>query len=651
MTRVIGALVVVTLLIVNSMRVQAQEKPVQLEEVVVTATKTQTPVEQTGSSVTVIKREEIERKQATDAIQILREQPGFSLIQTGSRGGTTSIFTRGGNSDMNLVLIDGMKVNEGGGSFNFTDTSTAGIGRVEIVRGPQSALYGADAITSVIQFFTPRGEGPFSAWAAGAAGNYDTTEERAGFSWGNRLSGVFFEFDRVDTTGILDKNNEFRNHAGALRLDLSPTRELEFTLTGRFNESRFEFPTESEGDRLQPFLDPRQLNEKERFVGTFGTRYRQTGWLEHRFKSGVNFENRLSRDPRDVPPDPSSRAPEGTRTMSKEERIFLDYNAELDGPRLFGVTPLLVLGSSYESQNFTQRSRPVTTRRTNVERETHAAYGQLQLGWLDHIFLTGGTRYDSSSVFGQELTPRVSLAVVMPVARTRLRGAWGTGIKEPSFSAQFGGATFPGNPNIKSEKSRSWETGVDQPLFGQRFEIGATYFHNRFEDLIVFVSNAEGDKNIQTAKTQGIETVFTLRPIDGWSATANYTLLDTEAMATAGIGGTAFVRGEPLLRRPKHSGSISLAHERDRLTTAATLFVKGDSIDRDFSKGGSPRVTLEGYNKLDLSLAYVLFKGVAGLKNIVWKTRVQNLLNETYEEVFGFSTARLSFLTGIEVRY
>ena len=173
----------------------------------------------------------------------------------------------------------------------------------------------------------------------------------------------------------------------------------------------------------------------------------------------------------------------------------------------------------------------------------------------------------------------------------------------------------------------------------------------RFEDLISFVSFAEGFKNIQKAKTQGIEAVITLRPIEGWSAKAGYTLLDTEAMATAGVGGTAFVRGEPLLRRPKHSGSISLAYERDRLTTAATLFVKGDSIDRDFSKGGSPRVTLAGYNKLDLSVGYVLFKGVMGLKDIAWKTKFQNLLNETYEEVFGFSTARLSFLTGIEVRY
>lgn len=651
MTRVIAGLtgILIVLMVASAL---AQEPPRQLEEVVVTATKTETPVAQTGSSVTVITRGEIERKQATDVIQILREQPGVSLIQTGSRGAqNAALFTRGGNNDMNLILIDGMKVNQGGGFFDFRNISTAGIGRMEIVRGPQSALYGADAITSVIQFFTPRGDGPFSAWASGVAGNFDTTEERVGFSWGTRVGGVFFEFDRVDTTGILDTNNEYRNHTGALRLDLNPTRELELTLTGRFNQSRIEFPTENEGDRLQVFPDPRQFAENERFVGTLGGRYRQADWLEHRLKVGLNLEDRLIRDPRDIPPDPATRAPEGTRNMSKEERILLDYNAAVSLPAVWRVAPVLVVGSSYEGQDFTQRVHPVTTRRTNVEREAHAAYGQLQLGWLDHVFLTGGVRYDSSTAFDQAVTPRVSLAAVVPTARTRLRGAWGEGIKEPSFSAEFGGATFPGNSAIKSEKSRSWEVGVDQPLFGQRFEVGATYFNNRFEDLIAFVSFAEGFKNIQAAKTQGIETVFTWKPGGGWRGTANYTFLDTEAVSTAGVGGTAFVRGAPLLRRPKHSGSVSVGYDHDRLSAATTLFVKGPSVDRDFSVAGSPRVTLDGYRKLDLSVAYVLVKDALRLQKVVWKARIENLLNETYEEVFGFSSAKLAFVTGIEVRY
>lgn len=649
MTRVIGALVLV-LSIVAQAASEGGEKPVELEKVVVTATRTPTPAAQTGVSVTVIDRREIAERQATDAVQILREQPGFSLIQTGGRGQlNASIFTRGGNSDMNLVLIDGMKVNQGGGFFDFRDLTTTGVETIEIIRGPQSALYGADAMTSVIQLFTPRGRGPFAAWASGGAGNFDTTEERVGFSWGNRLAGAFFEFDRIDTTGISDKNNEYRNHTAVLRVDLSPTEALEVTATGRFLQSRIEFPTENEGDQLQAVLDPRQFAEHERFVGTLSGRLRQTPWLEHRAMMGVHADDRLTRDERDRPPD---TFPDPVRrTAALELRTQHDYHAVASLPAVAGVTSKVVVGAGFEKQNFTQRNVPVRTPRVNVDRENLAAYGQLQAGWGERLFLTAGLRRDDSTVFGQELTPRVSGAIGLPVTETRLRGAWGHGIKEPSFSAQFGGATFPGNPNIESEKSRSWEVGADQPLFGRRFEIGTTYFNNRFEDLIAFVSFAEGFRNIQTAKTQGIEVVLAARPIEGWSARATYTLLDTEAMATAGVGGTAFVRGEPLLRRPKHSGSVSVGYERDRLTATATLFVKGDSIDRDFSKVPEQRVTLEGYNKLDLSVAYVLFKGVMGLRDIVWKARFENLLNETYEEVFGFSTARLSFLTGIEVRY
>lgn len=658
MTRVIVtfSLVAMTALLLSASgeaqdKTEAEKVP-KTEEVVVTATKTPTPVAETGSSVTVITREEIERRQATDAMQILREQPGTSGIQTGSRGALQGqLFIRGGNADMNLVLIDGMKINQGGGSADFRDITMTGIRRVEIVRGPQSALYGADAFTSVIQFFTPRGEGPFSAWAAAGAGNYDTTEERVGMSWGNARTGVFFEFDRIDTTGILDKNNEHRNHTGVLRLDASPDKDLEFTATGRFNQSRIEFPTENEGDRLQPILDPRQFNENERFVGTLGGRWKQSRWLEHRLKAGLNVEDRLTRDPRDVPPDPASRPPEGTRNNAHEHRMLLDYHATLLPPVFRGLTPTVVVGSSYDAQKLTQRNRPVTTRLTNADREAHAAYGQLQLGWIDHVFLTGGLRYDSSTVYGPEITPRVALAVIAPKTETRFRGAWGTGIKEPSFSAEFGGATFAGNRDIKPEHAESWEIGLDQPLFRGRFEVGTTYFHNRFDDLISFISSAEGFRNIQKAKTQGLETVLTLRPVAGWRATANYTLLDTEAMATAGVGGTAFVRGEPLLRRPQHAGAVSVGYERDRLNAVASLFVRGDSIDRDFSKGGSPRVALEGYNKLDVSVAYVVAKEWLGLKSVTWKTRVQNLLNETYEEVFGFSSPRLSFLTGFEARY
>lgn len=634
--------------------VAPEEAPLRIEEpVVVTATKTATPAGQTGSSVTIIEGEAIRQRQATDIVQMLREQPGFSLVQSGSRGTTAHIFARGGNTDMNLVLVDGMKVNQGGGLFDFGTVTTAGIGRVEIVRGPQSALYGPDAMTSVIHFLTPRGEGAFSAWGFAGGGNHDTHEERAGLSWGNRLGGIFLEFANAETSGILDVNSDSRNRTGAIRLDLSPTSDLEFTVTGRYTDSHVGVPTEGAGDRFE-ILDPRQFQDDQRFVGTFKTRFRQAPWIEHRVLFGANlttndFVDLADPIPTDFPPD--------SRTLSKERRLLADYNVLLSPPDVWQIRPSIVLGGGYEHQNFTQEatfSAPV-----DVDRQTVSGYAQVQLNWRDHVFLTAGGRVDDSSAFGREFTPRVALAVVTPVTRTTLRGAWGTGIKEPAFFAEFGGFGVPGNPDIGAEKSESWEVGFDQPLFGRLVQIGATYFENRFENLIAFVSFLEGSRNIQGVKTRGVEVVVTLGPFKGWTAAGTYTFLDTEVTDDGGVfdAQNVFPEGKPLLRRPRHSGSVSIGYAGDRLTAVLSLFVKGDSVDRDFSRSGpplfapAPRVTLEGYEKLDLSFAYTLWKDVLGLREITWKTRLQNILNQDYEEAFGFSAPRISALTGIEVRY
>jgi len=165
------------------------------------------------------------------------------------------------------------------------------------------------------------------------------------------------------------------------------------------------------------------------------------------------------------------------------------------------------------------------------------------------------------------------------------------------------------------------------------------------------VSFTEGSENVQAATTQGVEVVFALRPIKGFRASANYTYLDTNVTDAGGIEQNAFVVGQPLLRRPRNSGNVSVGYQRDRFNAEATLYVKGASIDRNFSEPGAPRVNLPGYQKLDLSFAYTLFRNVIGLREVVWKTVFQNVLNENYQEITGFSSPRLSALTGFEVRY
>lgn len=270
----------------------------------------------------------------------------------------------------------------------------------------------------------------------------------------------------------------------------------------------------------------------------------------------------------------------------------------------------------------------------------------MQAAWRDRIFLTLGGRCDDSTAFGHAFSPRVTAAAALPVTDTRLPGAYGQGIKAPSFFDQFGGFGIPGNPDLKPEKSESWELGLDQPLSGDLFQAGVTYFHSDFRDLIAFVSFTVGSKNIQAARTQGVETMFPLRPIHGWRANASYTYLDTTVTDDGGVGGqNTFPQGQPLRRRPRHSGSVSVGYQQNRLSAEATLYVKGASIDRVQPARCSAR------ESADLAVAYTLFKDVIGLRDVAWKTVFQNVLNQNYQEINGFRSARLSALTGIEVRY
>ena len=664
MTRVISKLTLFAVVLLCARVVAAQtppptgstaeakaEPPEILDPVVVTATKTALPLGETGSSVTVIDKQEIESRQLTDMFQILRNVPGLTVIQSGSRGSVASIFARGGNANMNQVLIDGMKVNAAGGGFDFANLTTVGIGRAEVVRGPQSALYGADAMTSVLQFFTPRGEGPLSIWGSAKGGNYSTDEERVGASWGNRLGGGFFEFGHVHTGGNLDVNNGYTNYTAALRLDFEPIPDLAFTLTGRYINSDFHFPTEGEGDLFEPFLDPNQAQESSRFVGSLAVRYRQTPWLEHRLRIGGNTETARFSDPVDVPPDfpGPTRSTRPRRIGSSSTTTRWCRRRRWSGSR-----------RRSSSERATRRS---TSSRTTIRRSilripsTRAATPGPATASCSS---PGGTASSSPGGAATTLARRSGTRSRrgsrwppwVPVTETRLHSAWGKGIKAPSFFEQFGGFGIPGNPDLRPEKSESYEFGIDQPLFGGAFQAGATYFHNDFRDLIAFVGFTEGSENVQAATAQGVEVVFALRPIKGFRANANYTYLDTNVTDDGGIGGqNTFPVGQPLLRRPRHSGSVSVGYQRDRFNTEATLYVKGASIDRNFSEPGAPRVDQPGYQKFDLAFAYTLFKDVIGLREVVWKTVFQNVLNQNYQEITGFSSPRLSALTGFEVRY
>lgn len=631
---------------------QTAQSIFSLDPVVVTATRVEAPLSQTSQAVTLISQEELAQRQNTDILEELRQVPGFAITQTGSRGGTTSLFTRGGESDYNLVLIDGVKANRAGGFFDFDDVTTVGLERVEILRGPHSALYGSDAISSVIQLFTPRGQGPARGFLRFRAGNHATFEEQAGVSGGTDRYGYHLSIGRADSSGILSKNNDYSNTSIASRFDFDPSQQLQLMSTVRYSESRFHFPTEFGGDRFAP-LDPHQYSDNRRLI--LGPRlvYTPSSWWQHRLQLGLVSEWRTFRDPFDEGVDFGSFV-----SHTQERRLSADYASTFFLPAVWQVQPTFTLGGYFEDEHLNQKSNSGgSVSRVTPSRNAQAIYTQLLLAWQEQLFLTAGFRLDDGSTYGTHITPRFSLAYIVPGVQTKLRGGYGEGLKAPSFAQNFGtGSPFViGNPDLKPEESASWEVGLDQPLLFSPFalHLSLTYFSAQYRNLVAYVADTRPNYlNVQRARSRGLELGLRASLTDAVSVRGAYTYLETKVLKAGDSGGTVFVNGEALLRRPEHTGSLSLNYARERLNTNLSVIIKGQSVDRDFQADSSgTRVRLSGHTRIDLALAYRLFENQWGLHSLTLEGKARNLFDQDYEEVFGFSTAGASFLVGFRAEF
>lgn len=629
-------------------RVIAAE-PVRLDPVVVTGTQVAVPVSELPSAITVIEREDIESRQVTDVLQLLRSVPGLSVTQTGSRGGITSVFPRGGNSNFNLVLIDGVPVNDAGGAYDFSDLTTDNIERIEIIRGPQSALYGSNAIGSVIQIFTRRGQGPPQSEISVAGGNYDTFEGRAALTGGTERFGGSLGLGYIHTTGFLPINNDYTNFTVSSGLDYRPLEVLKLAFSARYSDSHFEFPTESAGDRLSP-LDPDQFQDRQRLLLALRTTHTVTSWWEQVLLLGYNLVDTVFDDAFNPPVDFAA-----SHTTSKQQRLLLNYYANLSLPEFSQVATTWTIGIEAQEEKLDQRSTfGDTIDRVEPSRSQQGYYTQFLFNWRRQATLLTGVRIEDSSIFGVDTNPRVAASYTLPWTQTKIRGGYATGIRAPSFIEEFGtGSPFVvGNRYLEPEESLSWELGLDQPFLDGRALLSATYFNNTYKDLIAFVSGPGPNfQNVSEAEASGVEAAFQV--VLPWQLRLNgsYTFLETKVLKDGGIGGTAFPPGQPLLRRPKHQGGVGLTYVGERLTVAFGVDVVGSSIDRDFSRPGSPRVTLPGFTLVNLAGSYTVLQNVWAIRSLRLQLKFENLLDQQYEQAIGFSAQGIGVRGGIAVQF
>jgi vitamin B12 transporter len=640
----IAALFLTALLAPPSLEAQQE---VLLPGIVVTATRTPSPLETTGSSVIVLTQEDL-KAAGTELLDALRRVPGLTVVGSGSRGGRTSVFARGGQSDYNLVLIDGVKINNAGGDVDFSDLTIDNIERVEILLGPQSALYGADAMSSVIQIFTKRGRGTPTGEYSIFGGNFETFENRASIQFGKGNFGFSAGAGLTNSAGNLPINNGYRNLTASSLADYAVGDWLKTQVSLRYTKKRFEFPTGSAGDRFGP-LDPNQFGQTNRLVVSPRVEAQVLPWWKHVLQIGYYKENRKFDDPADLGIDLFG----SFRSDTDEERISADYLWHFGPWSAKAVEARPTIGFAAEEESFDQISVsagfPITLDRT---RTNYAVFGQVQLSFFERLFITPGVRHDDNDSFGSETSPRVSAAYLIPEWGTTLRGVYAKGIKAPTFFEVFGGFGVNGNPNLGPEKSKSIEAGFDQDVWNKRARFGFTFFYNKFTDLITFVAGSGPNfVNIQEAKAKGVEATLTVLPGFGVTLLGTYTYTNTEVLEDGGVGGAGFAKGQALIRRPMHRGSFQVGYEDQDFRGNLTLLVVGDSDDLNFSAFPATRVTLAGYQRVDLFLSYRLPWQVPTIQAIRLELRVQNLLDESYQEVFGFTAPGATVLGGIRLEF
>jgi vitamin B12 transporter len=591
------------------------------ENTVLTPTRTESLAGQIGSSFTVITRDQIANTQKTDVSDVLRGVPGLDVVQQGPTGGVTSVFLRGANSQHTKVLIDGMPVNDPSNAtrmFDFSQLSVDNIERIEVLRGPQSTLYGSDAIGGVVNIITKRGEGPLSGKAGVMGGSFGTARENLDFSGGTKEYHYSFGASYSQTDGISAADVRFGNHErdGDRKANMSgrfvwtPTETFDIDYVFRYVDQDAELDDALFGDPTRPTTD--NLIRQNRTNAFFNRIQARTmaldGFWEQKFGFNLTDYDRLDTDP----------GLWGVPRYTGQSRQF-DYQSNF----FLNERNTLSFGTDYLDEDAS------STTVSRLSQHNMGLYVEDQLRLTEQWSATAGCRWDDHSAAGRASTYRLTTLYRLPT-QTGLHASLGTGFRAPSLAEDY----FPyGNPNLRPERSKGWDCGVEQRFLDGRFVVDGTYFRNDFVDLIQYDFATWQVENIGRAFSSGVEltTRYQLNPTT--SLFANYTYTFTEDLAT----------GQPLLRRPPHKASVGVNRRLwcDRANLYAQLLYVSPRLD---SFNGTP---------IDLGEYYLL--NVASTYDVspYWQlfARIDNLLDQNYEDVYGFGVPGIAFYGGTTMRW
>jgi outer membrane cobalamin receptor len=640
------------------------------ESVVVSAAQVEVPLARTADSVTIVADQEIRAEQIETVADALRSVPGMVVARNGGAGSVTSLFPRGGESDYTLVVIDGVKANAFGGGYDFSTLSTTGVERVEVVRGPESALFGADAIGGVVQVVTRQGGTPRVEGSA-EGGSFGASRVTAGtfgslgrWSWGVSSERVGSDGDTgiARATGERVSNDDFTatHVGGAAGWQGQGGARLRVTAHHTYGNRGYPGPYGS-----NPIGAYTAVDRLSRGV----TRTTQLGgrWTEPFTAAGRSWRQTFTAGLLDLASDFTSAYGVSAST-SRRLSARTQTDADLSGALAVSA------GLEYEAERATstfitaERAEPVP-----IDRSVAGLFAEARYQPPGRVTLAAGVRaeriardrlgaspdpYAPRPPFGTDVqfsvNPRVSGALLLGGGRsgavgwTRAHAAAGTGIRPPDAFE----IAFTDNPKLQPERSRSVEAGVDQALARERLLLGVTAFSNRYDHLIVAVGRALADAsqyrtdNISNARSRGVEMSASVRPGRGFSARWAYTYLDTAVLAVDGLGAAPppFAVGQPLLRRPRHTTSLDVVYARPKATAFARVGARSRTLDVEPTYGTYGGLfTNPGFAVVDAGASW----RVAGGLEVFG--RVANLLDRAYEETYGFPAPGRSLAIGVRV--
>ena len=598
-----------------------------VETIVVTAHRTPIALSEAGSAVSVLDGSRIRERQQIFAADLLRDLPGVALSRTSSNGSLTQVRVRGSEANHLLVVIDGVEVNDpaGGDEFNFGSLTSFDIASIELVRGPQSALWGSDAMAGILNITTRRGRDPLSASAFFEGGSFGTLNGGGRIGVASGRGGLNLNASRYETDGVSAaesgrEKDGYENTTIGLNGRYELTDSLRVGVSSRYTDETIMFDGTNAG--LPVDTDDETDREQIQLSIDAGLALLEGRW-----------DNRLRYTYLDTDNETSG----GFTTLyaAKKEGVYFQSTMNL-GSRTQLDRHRLTLGVDYEDEEYEQRTSFADQDQTL---DNLGVVLEFLTQPVEQLVLSASVRYDDNSEFEDVTTYRATGSYGFGGIGTRIKGSFGTGQKRPTFTERFGFSPdfFIGNPDLKPEKNRGFDIGVEQLFLGDRARLLVTYFNEKLEDEIQLVGFPSTPVNLDgRSRREGVELELHARIAGDLTLSANYTYTDSRQPESAPAEGD--VRE---IRRPRHQGAITLNHvfHDGRGNVNLNASYTGSQTDTVFTFPVQS-VTLNAYTLVNLTGEYALTR---------WLTlfgRAENLFDESQVDLFGFQNPGRGFYVG-----